>query len=292
MTAGVSAQALTERLGGVWRGHYGTAACPVCQPERRHEQAALSLSGGADGKVLLYCFKSHCTFGDIAAAAGLSRGAVSIDRQAQRESEAKRAAYSAAKLKRARALWRASKPIVGTKAEIYLRARGVTCPMPDNLRFAPDIYHAPSGRWCCAMVADVEPTGGVHRTFFDKHGERLARNAKMMLGPCAGGAVRLADGAGPLVVCEGIETGLALASGLLSCPSTVWAALSTSGLKALRLPDRAGRLTIATDGDAPGREAGNQLAELATALGWRVSLLAAPDGRDWADVISARGVAS
>ena len=62
------------------------------------------------------------------------------------------------------------------------------------------------------MVADVQPTGGIHRTYFEKSGARIEKNAKMMLGPCAGGAVRLSDAThGPLVVCEGIETGLVAA---------------------------------------------------------------------------------
>ena len=58
----------------------------------------------------------------------------------------------------------------------------------------------------------------------------------MMLGATAGGAVRVAGGDGPLVVAEGIETALSLASGLLSRPATVWACLSTAGMAGLRLP--------------------------------------------------------
>ncbi|MGB7271211.1 MAG: toprim domain-containing protein [Albidovulum sp.] len=138
----------------------------------------------------------------------------------------------------------------------------------------------------------MEPTGGVHRTFFEKSGERIARNAKMMLGPCAGGTVRLSEVDGPLVVSEGIETGLSLLSGLLRGPATVWAALSTSGLKSLALPLKPGRLTIASDGDQPGREAASALASRAEALGWRVSLLPAPDRRDWNDVLALKGGAA
>jgi hypothetical protein len=138
------------------------------------------------------------------------------------------------------------------------------------------------------MIGDVS-TGGVHRTYFEKTGVRISRNAKMMQGPCAGGAVVLSEAQGPLVVCEGIETGLSLLSGLLSYPVTVWAALSTSGIRALDLPQSVGRLTIAADGDAPGKEAANALATRATALGWKVSLLPAPDGKDWNDVLAMKG---
>lgn len=91
------------------------------------------------------------------------------------------------------------------------------------------------------------------------------------------------------MVCEGIETGLSLLSGLLSDPATVWAALSTSGMKNLNLPPVPGELIVATDGDAPGREAGNKLAHQASCLGWRVSLMPAPDGQDWNDVLRSRG---
>lgn len=103
--------------------------------------------------------------------------------------------------------------------------------------------------------------------------------------------MRLSKGLGPLVVAEGIETSLSLLSGLLSGPATVWAALSTSGMVCMRLPPNPGRLIVASDGDAPGREAAQKLAERAHALGWAVSLLAAPEGHDWNDILRKKGAA-
>jgi DNA primase len=50
-------------------------------------------------------------------------------------------------------------------------------------------------------------------------------------------------------------------------------------------------LIVATDGDEPGKCAGNLLASRASALGWVVNLMAAPDGQDWNDVLQ-RGVAA
>jgi len=286
----MDAHSITHRLGGTWRNGHGQAPCPVCQPERRQDQAALSIREG-DSNLLLHCFKGGCSFVEIATAANLPLNSVQMDFEARQDREVKQAEYTKAKLKSARGLWNRASPIAGTKAETYLRGRGITCPLPDSLRFIPDLYHAPSGAWSCAMVADVSPTGGVHRTFFDKRGARLNKSAKMMLGPCSGGAVRLSDGPYSLVVCEGIETGLALLSGLLSGPATVWAALSTSGIKGLDLPPEPHKLTIAADGDKAGFEAANSLAARATALGWAVSLLPAPDGKDWADILVMRGAA-
>lgn len=281
---------LTHNAGGFWRNDKGSAPCPICPPERRRDQVALSISQ-SDAKVLLHCFKSGCDFRAIADALKLPMVSVEIDAEARREHDQKQAEYTAAQLAKARSLWDYAISIAGTKAEAYLRGRGITYALPDSLRYVADTYHSPSASWASAMVADVEPTGGVHRTYFNKKGARLAQSAKLMLGPCSGGAVRLADGQGPLVVCEGIETGLSLVQILSDRDPSVWAALSTSGIKALALPSETGNLIVAADGDDPGWQAANTLAARANTIGWNVSLMPAPEGEDWNDVLQS-GVAA
>lgn len=193
---------------------------------------------------------------------------------------------------RALACWREAKFIKGSIAEGYLRGRGITCDLSDTLRFHPNCVH-PSRASFPAMVALVEGSGksAIHRTYLqtDGSGKAAVSPAKAMLGGVSGGAVRLSAGEEKLVVCEGIETGLSLLSGLLPYSATVWAALSTSGMKTLTLPANPGRLTIAVDGDNAGRSAANQLAERATTLGWSVSLLPAPEGQDFNDVLAMKG---
>ena len=288
----INAQALTTALGGTWRGKSGNAPCPVCQPERRADQRGLSIRAEG-GQLLAFCHKSGCDFRVIVQAAGLPRDALRIDPQAAREADVKREAYAAEQLAKARRLWSLCKPLQGTKGEAYLRGRGITCSLPATLGWAADAFHGPSASYLSAMVGDVS-TGGVHRTFFEKSGARISGNAKMMQGPCAGGAVALSEAQGLLVVCEGIETGLSLLSGLCARPATVWAALSTSGMKALLLPSEPGEIIIATDSDdaGAGRAAGNALAERAAAHGWAVSLWPAPDGQDWNDVLMQKGGAA
>ena len=41
---------IAHNLGGAWRNGRGNAPCPICQPERRRDQTALSISeeGGND----------------------------------------------------------------------------------------------------------------------------------------------------------------------------------------------------------------------------------------------------
>jgi hypothetical protein len=71
----------------------------------------------------------------------------------------------------------------------------------------------------------------------------------------------------------------------LDGPATVWAGLSTSGCAGCAFPSQAGRLTIACDGDRPGREAAHALAERAHALGWQTGILDPGDGADFNDIL-------
>lgn len=286
-TAKSDTRAIMLVLGGEWRGTYGTAPCPVCQPDRRPDQHALSIREEG-GRLLTFCHKSGCSFRAVMEAAMLPMAAGAIDLQAAREADTRRASYEAEQRAKARKLWEVGRPISGTRGEAYLRGRGISCAMPPSLRWVADAYHGPSARWHSAIVADVS-SGGVHRTFFEKSGARLVQNAKMMQGPCSGGAVALSEAQGPLVVCEGIETGLSLMSGLLDEPAEVWAALSTSGIRALVLPPRPRRLIVAADGDPAGIEAATALGDRAHSLGWEVFLWPAPDGLDWNDVVQSRG---
>lgn len=288
------ARDLTQALGGRWYRRYGAAPCPVCQSQRHKRQNALTLADGRNGRLVLDCKKSGCAFPDILAAAGVGPGdytppdaATVAQREADQRAEANKRAAQALQV------WQDAQPIAGTVAETYLRGRAIACPLPDTLRFHPACWHGPTAKRYPALVALVEGGDGmaVHRTYLraDGTGKTDIDPAKLMLGATAGGAVRLCDGPGLLLLAEGIETALSLASGLLPAPTTVWAALSTSGIRALRLPNPPGRLTIAPDGDMAGREAANALAARAHALGWKVALFPAPEGRDWNDILTMKG---
>ncbi|SFJ75251.1 DUF7146 domain-containing protein [Celeribacter neptunius] len=291
------AKTLTVALNGVWHGSYGLCRCPA----HGDRNPSLSLKNGNDGRLLAHCH-TGCSFTDILDALrgmGLIEGNGTVPRMdpaeiARREAEAK--AQAEKKARQASALWKEAVPICGTLAETYLRGRGITCDLPDTLRFHPEAWH-PTAKRFPAMLARVHGGQGfaVHRTYLatTKGGSKKASVTpdKAMLGAVKGGAVRLTEAQGPLVAAEGIETALSLACGLLRTPATIWAALSASGIRGLSLPAKPHRLTIATDSDdnGAGKAAGLALAERATSLGWTVSLLPAPDGRDWNDILCMKG---
>ena len=301
-----TAEELTRALRGRWQGAYGTAKCPA------HEDRApsLSLADGTTGRVLLKCH-AGCSFEklrdvlrrdglwpDAANPAGPVRriSGISGGISAKFARECSKLDRLTAKSERALALWQRAAPITGTPAERYLRARGISAPLPVSLRYLDACPH-PTRRTLPAMLARVE--GGdevaVHRTYLAPGGTAKAdaAPAKAMLGPTRGGAVWLAEEpVARLLVTEGIETGLSLLSGLLGTPAAVWAALSAGGMRALRLPDlpqgTIGALIVAADGDEAGREAAHALTDRARRAGWRVAVRAALEGQDWNDVLLQR----
>lgn len=287
----MTAREVTAALpGGRWHGSYGVARCP-CHEDR---EPSLSIRDGADGRLLVHCF-AGCDGADVLRA--LNRGGLlpeRADRQPDPDAIERQEAEARRRVEQARRCWAEAGAISGTLAERYLRRRGIGCELPPSLRFHPSCWHGPTASKVPAMVAAVahgRQLVGVHRTFLAEPGVKAFKdNAKMMLGRCTGGAVRLSGGAGPLLVAEGIETALTLLSGLQEARPRVWAALSTSGMAGLALPDEPGELVIAPDGDAPGREAAAKLAARAIATGWRVRVMRCPDGADWNDV--AREVAA
>lgn len=291
------ARDVTLSLRGRWHGSYGSAHCPVCQPQHRRDQAALSLADGQNGRLLLRCFKSGCAFSEILAALGIGTGDYqppSLEEIQRREREAQHEAQRRALA--ASSIWRETVPIEGTPAERYLRGRGITCRLPDHLRFHPRLRHPSGSLWRAMVAAVTQPSDSapaIHRTYLlpDGSGKAPVEPAKLMLGACAGGHVAVATGGPRLVVAEGIETALSLASGLLAESATIWAALSTSGMRSLILPPEPGELIIAEDADDAGRGAADHLAARAAAAGWRVLRLSPPEGcSDFNDIL--RGVAA
>ncbi len=188
-------------------------------------------------------------------------------------------------------IWDAAEPAGGTLAEIYLRSRGITLPPSPALRHHPALKH-PSGDIWPSMVAlvmngvDGVPVA-VHRTFLDRNGTGKApvEPVKLMLGPCRGGAVRLADPGAVLMVGEGIETCLAAMQATLH---PAWAALSTSGMRSLDLPHDVRDVIILADGDDSGEAAAQACAWRWKQEGRRVRIARPPQGMDFNDMLMAR----
>lgn len=171
--------------------------------------------------------------------------------------------------------WLELKPIDGTLGEIYLRdARRIDVSrllrLPRALRFDPACDHIDKTTgevttWptIVSAMSRASKTAGLHRTYLaaDGLGKAPVENAKKMLGPVRGAAIRLTRGEGdlspadrikkhrftPLMIGEGIETTLTCATAQPTYAS--WAAGSLSLMGLLDWPEWASAVILLKDND-------------------------------------------
>jgi putative DNA primase/helicase len=273
-----------RREGRGWR-----CRCPL------HNGRSLTLRDGDDGCVLVTCW-AGCDRRDVLSELRrrglLDPRATDYRGPSAKTSQREEAVRSdARRSKVALAIWQSTRPAGGTLAERYLASRGLHLPPPPTIRFHPGLKH-PAGSIWPAMVAlvtcGVDDTPlAIHRTFLARDGQGKARiePEKMMFGPCRGGAVRLATPGGVLMVGEGIETCLAA---MQATGHPAWAALSTSGLRALDLPADVRDIIVLADGDEPGAAAAGDCAWRWKRQGRRVRIARPAQGMDFNDMLMGR----
>jgi putative DNA primase/helicase len=289
----MNAETVAKALGGRKVGGGWMARCPAHDDRR----PSLSLCDTDGGKVLVRCH-AGCEQEQVIAtlrSRGLwtENGSRRFTRLASR-SAAKRTDPDRDDTKRAetaRDIWQATMPADGTLVEIYLVSRGLHLPLTPTLRFHGGLKHPSGGIWP-AMVglvtrgADDAPLA-IHRTYLarDGGGKAPVDPQKMMLGSCRGGAVRLADPGDVLMVGEGIETCLAA---IAATGYSAWAALSTSGLRVLDLPEDVRDVIVLADGDAAGEAVARDCAWRWKREGRRVRIARPPQGMDFNDMLMDR----
>lgn len=202
-------------------------------------------------------------------------------------------------------IWNKSKDTTDTLVERYLYSRNLTVKPPETIRFHPNLKYLEQDNhgiwhesWHPAMIAQIQrfPNDkciGIHRTYLqsDGFGKANVSKPKKMLGKCLGGAVRFQG--------ESLEC-IAVGEGIESCLSylqfhpllTVWACLSSGGLKNIILPPPAvtHQVIILIDHDSTGEKAGTKLAERLTKEGRKVFLIMpSTNGWDMNDLLKGEG---
>ena len=289
----IPAREIVRALGG----RNGSARCPA----HYDINPSLTIKNAPDGGITVHCF-AGCDWRDVKDM--LRRDGLLPERGADNGHDRKKkdppsrevavrrdAADRADKARRthqALEIWRRSVPAPGTLVETYLRARGITIPIPPSLRYLAAARHKPTGLVLPAMVAGVQDLDGrivaVHRTFLSRDGTAKAgvREPKMSLGPVAGGAVRLALAGSKLAICEGIESALSFqqATGIAT-----WAALSAPGIRSLVLPKEILEAVLGPDGDDVGDRAAVKAAIRFVREGRKARIARPPRGMDWNNVL-------
>jgi putative DNA primase/helicase len=286
----MTAESIANALGGRKAGGGWIARCPA----HDDREPSLSICDSEDDKVLVRCH-AGCEQEQVIAAL-LARGLWEHGRrrcgpvrpQPRRSAKEQPDRDDAKRTKAALRIWPAATHASETPVESYLHSRGITIALPLVVRFHRGIKHPSGGIWpaMIALVtrgADDTPIA-IHRTFLALNGACKAPvdPQKMMLGPCRGGAVKLGVPDDVLMIGEGIETCLAA---MQATGRPAWAALSTSGLRALDLPDVVRDVIVLADGDDPGEAAARDCALRWKREGRRVRIARPPQGLDFNDLL-------
>jgi len=187
-------------------------------------------------------------------------------------------------------LWQDALPIGASLAELYLRRRGVTCPLPEVLRFHPSCPRGQEERRpaMVALYSDIRTCApcGIHRTFLAADATKTQDGtAKMMLGRARDAVIRLTPDdeiTMGLAICEGIETGLSL----LSHGIGVWALGSAGGIEAFPVLSGIECLSVYADNDEAGLAAARACAGRWLRAGQEARILRPrQSGTDFNDVV-------
>lgn len=248
--AAFRAKNIVERLGGTWRGSRGECRCPA------HDDSSPSLSVRlGDSAILFHCF-AGCANLDVLRA--LRR--LKLHDRAPLAMPASSPARDMGAL--ALRLWRASEPVIGTLAEDYLLARGLSGPFPNSLRFngATILGVGANRRVMPAMIAAVENDLGViavQRTFLDPVNvlHKPLRKPKVALGTFGTSAIRLARATDELGLAEGIEDAMSVMEWF---GTPTWALGGVERLAFVAIPEKVRRVIVYRD---RGRAADRLLAK-------------------------------
>jgi len=207
----------------------------------------------------------------------------------RREAELQDLADKVERVEMARALYRQSKLISGTAVERYLAARGISCDLPDDIRYLP----ASSAGGYEAMIVVARDSIGfvqaVQRVFIDGNRKAPIDTQKRTNGLMGHAVVRLPAKEGTeLVLAEGPETGLSVWQ---AWGRETWIALGgISKLVDFVPADRV--VVIARDSDRPHSPADKALTKAVKtllALGVNVSIAMPPrptkDNYDFNDAL-------
>ncbi len=206
------------------------------------------------------------------------------DRESEAEDEKRRMAH-------AHAVWLKRRPIEGTLAEIYLRCRGITLPLPDALGHVDEAWCSDIKDKSQALVAPILSSAGhvtaIQQIFLssetqDAWRDARGRRSKRTLGPMHDGCVRLGMPASTLGLAGSVEDALS-AMQIFSIP--VWATCGEGRLSRVWVPPDIETLVIFADADEPGEREARKCIRAPQFSHCRVELAPPERGKDWTDML-------
>lgn len=286
----MNAETVVRALGGRWHGDRGLASCPVAGHGRGRgdRNPSLSISIGTSQPIVVHCH-AGCSQDEVLGALtqrGLWSGC--------KPSPSTRRVFATgpdARVEVARRMWRHSRPLNGTPADLYLSNRGLHGESPElryiDLRNRGATPATADGAMIVALRNGSGELGAVQLTYITNKGTKaVATPVRQTYGAMRDCAAQLSRPDIVLGLAEGVETAIS-ASNLHHVP--VWAVCGAR-LKDAPIPQSVREIVLFADHDEPGQSAATRARKVFSARGFKVSICI-PDmiGSDWNDVILRHG---
>jgi len=163
----------------------------------------------------------------------------------------------------ARQFFKEARPVAGTDGEVYLRARGITVDVPDDVRFGmvPAWRDKDTNQWgptrpalVCGARDATSAVVGIQRIFFRNDKPALGKaDKKLSLGSIKGAALQLGAAEETVILAEGPEDGLSIVQEGPGHP--VWVPFGTGCMPAVEFPPLVRRVILAGQNNTAGRVA-------------------------------------
>lgn len=251
----MNAREIVAARGGKWCGSYGICACPVCQTEMRNDQVSLSVSDKS-GRLLMKCHKGNCAYTDILRGLGVAGNKpepVSAAVEKQRKDEAERMAIQG----RVRALkvWHKTEP----KRHGYLARKGFpllkaatikVATLREVMKIPKSLEHLPGAALLLAVPMRNQANRLQSIEFITSDGLKcFMPGGRLKNSACWMGKE------GPVVMCEGVGTGLSLRRSAASQRLAIRVACAGSATNMLSLRGVADYVMADNDRTGAGRKA-------------------------------------
>lgn len=205
------ARDVVNGLGGNWMGSYGVAPCPICQPERRADQRALSVIQKSD-RIVLTCFKG-CEREDVETALNITKEQREPPR---RDYERERIEREERRKKQEEVSIAAKKMLESAKLKPheYFLSKGIRKAVP-VLPNGCAIFAVSDANYKIWSAQLIRPDGT----------KRFLKGGRLK-----GCAVRFGF-SGPIILCEGVATGLSIYFSMkIGCGAQVFCCASGAGI--------------------------------------------------------------
>lgn len=187
--------------------------------------------------------------------------------------------------------WEKCKDISNTIGEYYLRKRGISIQINNQIKFHGQILNKESNRFLPTLLFRVSNKSdgelvAIHRIYLNSNGEKAnVINQKMALGPIKGAGIWFGEVKDKLYISEGPENALSI---LCMGKSPVVSTINATNFPNLSIPENVKIIVLCPDNDKAGISNTKKALKTYAKKGRKIIVKFPRQGKDWNDILLER----